>query len=129
MANITIVDKLAFVEVTPYANGKSLKLPHVLLDTGSGGTVFRADDLETMGVLPDPDGIVQTMGGIGAGAETVLETHIDGIEVGELRADQLLIQMGELEYQRDMDGIIGLDFLLQTNAVIDFHALTITGAR
>jgi hypothetical protein len=128
VARITIDGGLAFVEVALHANGKILNLSHVLLDTGSGGTVFRADDLELMGVVPDPEGIVQTMGGIGEGTEAVLETRIDGLEVGDLRADQFVIQMGELQYHRDLDGIIGIGFLLQTNAVIDFRALTITRA-
>lgn len=41
---------LPFVEVTIGYRGRELHLGHVLVDTGSAGTVFSADVVEAIGV-------------------------------------------------------------------------------
>ena len=49
---IRLIDGLAFVAVTLQVNGQVLSLEHVLLDTGSAGTVFKTDALELMASSP-----------------------------------------------------------------------------
>ena len=44
--NIEVKYGLPFVEVTICYRGKELHLKHVLIDTGSAGTIFNADVVE-----------------------------------------------------------------------------------
>lgn len=121
---IRIVGGLPFVTIIIHANGQSLELKKVLLDTGSGGTVLKADHLVALGVIPEPTDQIRFLHGIG-GDEAVIEKSIDALQIGDLFADPFTIQMGAMEYGIPMDGIIGLDFLLRVQVIIDFKALKI----
>ena len=111
---------LPFVSVTLTANGQSLTLNHILLDTGSAATVFRTDDLKPLGISPQPSDRVHLMLGVGDGTEAVIERSIQSLELGTLQAGPFTIQMGLLNYQIEMNGIIGSDFLLKVGAILDF---------
>ncbi len=124
MTPIRIVHRLPFVAVTVRANGQSITLDNVLLDTGSAGTAFKTDELEKIGVRFQPEDRLVRMRGVG-GTETVVQKQIDVIEVGDLVARAMVVQVGELDYEIAMDGILGFDFLTQTGAVIDFTKMEI----
>jgi len=128
MAKLFLLYGLPFVSVTLSANGKSLFLARVLVDTGSGGSVFKADDLAEVDILPGDADIIRNISGIG-GEEGVIEKQIASIEVGDLSLSPFTIQIGALDYGFEMDGIIGADFLLKTGAVIDFDAMEIGKKR
>ncbi len=110
--------------ITIHVNGQQLQLEHVLLDTGSGGTVLKADYLMSLGVIPQPTDRIRFLHGIG-GDEAVIEKVIDGLQIGDFSSVPFTVQMGAMDYGIPMDGIIGLDFLLRVQAIIDFKTLTI----
>jgi hypothetical protein len=124
MAPITIIDDLPFVSVIIYANGRSMVLDNVLLDTGSATCAFPTDALEDIGVRLQPGDTIQEMVGIG-GSEYVVEKRLTGIAIGDLVSGEIIVQLGKLGYIASVNGILGLDFLLQTGAVIDLKALDI----
>jgi hypothetical protein len=49
----------------------------------------------------------------------------DVTRVGTLRVDHFVIEVGAMEYGLVLDGILGMDFLLQTRAKLNFNQLTI----
>ena len=119
---IRIIEGLPFVTAVIYANGQSLELERILLDSGSGGTILKTDHLVQLGIVPSPTDRIRFLRGIG-GDEAVIEKTIDSLRVGALNAAPFTIQMGAMEYGIPMDGIIGLDFLLKTQAIINFKTL------
>ena len=124
MVSITIQYGLPFVSVLLSANKQTIKLPTVLLDTGSAACVFKTERLATIGVTPSGEDMIRFMTGIG-GREGVVEKQIDTVEIGALRVSPFTIQIGALNYGFVLDGILGLDFLLKSGAHIDFKMLTI----
>ncbi len=119
---IRIIDGLSYISVTLRAHGQILALERVLLDTGSSGTVFKTHDLEKLGVGLLPTDPLLFLQGIG-GEEALVEKSIEALQVGSLIVAPFKIQMGAVNYGIPMDGILGLDFLLRTQAVIDLDAL------
>jgi hypothetical protein len=124
MTRIRIAASLSFVSVVIHANGKKLPLQRVLLDTGAARTTFRALDMAKLGLAIQNGDQVVYMRGIG-GTQGFVPKAVDALEVGDLVASPFTIQLGELDYGIPMNGILGLDFLLQTGAVIDLNALDI----
>lgn len=124
---IQLIDGLAFVVVTLYANGETHVLERVLVDTGSAATLFKTDDLAQLGVIPLPTDPLRIMRGIG-GEEAVFEKQIDALQVGPLIARSFNVQMGAVDYGLSMDGILGLDYLLATGAILDLHTLQLHSA-
>ena len=82
--NLQMRDGLPYVTVTLLYGGQQLDLVNVLLDTGSAGTLFAADQVLTVGLQYDADDPVQRIRGIG-GAEFVFVKRIDRLSVGELQ--------------------------------------------
>jgi predicted aspartyl protease len=99
----------------------------VLLDTGSGGTVFATDSVLTLGMEYEMNDVIHRIRGVG-GTEFVFSKTIDRIEIGTLHRHNFPIEVGVMDYGMELDGIIGLDFLLQVGAVIDFARLEIGSA-
>jgi hypothetical protein len=125
MSKIVFEHGLPFVTVTLFANGQSLTLNRVLLDTGSGGCIFKTSDLEQLGVELAMSDRIARITGIG-GDEFVVDKRIDAIEVGNLRLSLFIIELGAVNYAPQMDGILGVNFLAQSRAVIDFANLVVS---
>jgi hypothetical protein len=117
-------DGLPYVTVTLQYRGQQLDLANVLLDTGSAGTLFPADQVLAVGLQYEADDLVQRIRGVG-GAEFVFIKRIDRLSVGELQVSDFDIEVGAMDYGFAIDGIIGTDFLLQVGAVIDLSRLEI----
>ena len=126
MSTITINDGLPFITVTLRVNGQALTLQRVLVDTGSAASIFKTDELAKLGIIPRPEDPIRTMTGVG-GKEFIIQKQISGIEVGDLKTGPFIIQMGALDYDIPIEGILGTDFLLAVEAVIDFAAMQIRG--
>ena len=124
MTSIRLAHRLVFVEATVRANGLSIVLKNVMVDTGSGGTIFNTDRMEVLGITQELSDRIVFLRGIG-GRESVIRKTVDGIQVGDLLVSSMRIQMGALDYGFPLDGILGLDFLVATKAIIDFSSLEI----
>jgi hypothetical protein len=95
-----------------------------LLDSGSGATGFKTDELEKIDVRLQPGDLIEYLSGIG-GQEPVVEKYIDSIELGDLQVTSFAVQVGAMDYGFQMDGILGADFLLRMGAVVDFKTLEV----
>jgi len=122
--NIQVRDGLPYVTVTLLYGGQQLDLANVLLDTGSAGTLFAADQVLAVSLQYEADDPVQRIRSIG-GTEFVFVKRIDRLSVGELQVSDFAIEVGAMDYGFAIDGIIGTDFLLQVGAVIDLSRLEI----
>lgn len=127
MSNISINHGLPFITVTLRANNQQLRVDNVLLDTGSAASVFKTDDLESIGVFVAATDRVRFMHGIG-GREAVVEKTIEGLEIGNLTVSSFSIQLGALDYGFELNGILGMDFLRLSGAIVNLRTLVIEGS-
>lgn len=109
---------LLFITVAVQYKGQSIQLENVILDTGSAGTVFNVDKMAGIGLTPQQQDILYRIRGVG-GEEHVFTRQVERLMVGEKVLYDFDIEIGSLNYGLELDGIIGLDFLMQTGAVID----------
>jgi hypothetical protein len=121
---IQVRDGLPYVTVTLHYRGQQMDLANVLLDTGSAGTLFAADQVLAVGLQYEANDLVQRIRGVG-GAEFVFLKRLDHLSVGELQVSDFDIEIGAVDYGFAIDGIIGTDFLLQVGALIDLSRLEI----
>lgn len=121
---IRLVGQLPFVSVTIVQDDKIAVFENVLLDTGSGSSVFSAHLLQQVGISPRPDAIVRQMIGVG-GSESVVEIQVSEIRAGALSLANFVIESGSVNYGFGFDGIVGFDFLQATGAVIDLKEMEI----
>ena len=108
---VRLQDGLLFVTVLVVYQGQTAELTEVLLDTGSAGTVLAVDRLLDIGVRLEPQDTIRRVYGVG-GSEFVFTKQVDRLLAGDLAVRDFEVQVGALAYGFQLDGIMGLDFLL-----------------
>ena len=69
-------DNLPFTSVVIGYNGSEVEVTNVLIDTGSASSIFSADIVEHIQIVPSPQDILQVIRGIG-GTEVVFKRRVD----------------------------------------------------
>lgn len=89
----------------------------VLVDTGAARTVLAADAVAAVGIVPTAADVLRKMHGIG-GTENVYTRTVEALTVGDCGIAGFVIQVGGMDYGFAINGILGMDFLTRTAAVI-----------
>ncbi len=121
---LTLKDDLPFVTITVAYRGARLQIPDILIDTGSATTVLAADRVADIGIVPEPEDWLLMISGIG-GTEAVFTRQIDRLQVGKQGLDEFVVEVGSMNYGSEISGILGMDFLTGSGAVIDLRHLTL----
>jgi hypothetical protein len=119
-----LAEGLAFTSVTLSHQGRTLHLDRVLVDTGSAGTQFQVDQIANIGLVQEPHDMIHRVFGVGGG-EFVFSKTVEQLSVGGLVATPFQIEVGAMDYGLELEGILGMDFLLQVGAVLDLARLEI----
>lgn len=125
--NIHLVDNLPFISISITYNDKSIEIPKMLIDTGSGTTVLSADIVSEIGITPAPNDIIYSIRGVG-GRETVFSRKIDNIRIGDNICDNFEVEIGGMDYGFEINGILGMDLLTHLGIIIDLKELKISFA-
>ena len=121
---LQLEDSLAFVTLTVAHQGAHLTVTKVLMDTGPENTVLAGDVVASIHLVPLPTDLVYTIRGIG-GIETVFGRQVDYVQIGERILTDFSIQIGGMDYDFEINGILGMDFLTQAGAIINLRELQI----
>ncbi|OXM14755.1 retropepsin-like aspartic protease [Paenibacillus herberti] len=116
---------LPFVKITIEFRGKELELSRVLLDTGSASTLFNADLVGDIGIIPEENDIVDTIRGVG-GVEYVYTKFLDAIHFDGQSISQFQVEIGSMDYGLEIEGIIGFDFMKAAGLVINTNEMTVS---
>jgi hypothetical protein len=122
---LQLKSNLLFVTVDVHHRGNRMGIPNVLLDTGSSSTVFSADLMAQIGIVPEPQDMLHTIRGVG-GAEVVFLRQVDFLQVGHQGLHDFQIEVGGMDYGFALNGILGMDYLIQSGGVINLHELLMT---
>lgn len=119
---LQLKDDLPFVAVSVTYREATLNIPNILVDTGSASTILAADVVAAIGILPESDDTLYNIRGVG-GAEVVYTRRVDLIGVEGKSLPQFEIEVGGMDYGFEINGILGMDFLRRTSAILNLHTL------
>lgn len=122
---LTLRDGLLFVSIAIVHNSRSCIVPDVIVDTGSATTMLSSDHVAAISIVPKPKDVLYTIRGIG-GIEVVFSRCFNHIWIGLYTVDDFDVEIGGMDYGFSINGILGMDFLLKTGAVIDLNRLELT---
>lgn len=122
MIKLNIAHGLLFCTIMVIKGEKSIILKNALIDTGSGGTILKADLVEEIGIVMEPGDSIEIIRGVG-GNEFVYVKEIDEMIIGHMRVKDFKVEVGAMEYGFEIDAIIGLDLLMALGVVIDLKEL------
>jgi predicted aspartyl protease len=121
---LTLRDDLPFVQVAVLYRGAEIEISDVLVDTGSATTILAADQVARIGIVPEPSDVLYTIRGVG-GVETVFTRRIGQLRIDQREVTDFEIEVGGMDYGFEIQGILGMDFLLQARAIIDLGDLSL----
>jgi predicted aspartyl protease len=121
---LTLRDDLPFVQVTVIYRDAELEISDVLIDTGSATTILAADQVARIDIMPEPSDILYTIRGVG-GIETVFTRRIGRLRIGQREVTDFEVEVGGMDYGFEIQGILGMDFLLQAGAIINLRDLSL----
>ena len=124
MVKLQLKYGLPFCSIKLIYKEKEMLIEDVLLDTGSGGTVFKMDKVEEIGITIEDEDTIETISGIG-GSEFVYKKEVDVIKIGELGIKNFRVEIGVMDYGFNINGILGMDFLESIGAVIDLDKMEV----
>ena len=121
---LTLEHDLPFVNINLVYRRAAIDISHVLVDTGSARTMFAADVVARIGLVPEPEDRLLAVRGVG-GVEAVFARRVDRLQLGQRAIDQFEIEIGGMDYGFEISGILGMDFLKRIGAIINLHRLQI----
>ena len=124
MKKLSIDEGLLLTDMEIQYKGRNLHLTRVLIDTGSSSSIISSDMAEAIGIFPEAEDPVYRLCGIG-GSEIVYSKILDSIKIGHMKAEQMEIEIGAMNYDFQLDGIIGLNLLTRMKAMINIEKLLI----
>jgi len=119
-----LIDGLPYTSVTITYGNEEINIENVLVDTGSASTIFSSDQMREIGISPQPDDPLHTIRGVG-GIEAVFSRVVDSVLLGEKEVHDTEIEIGGMDYGFKINGILGVDILLEMGAIIDLQDLKI----
>ncbi len=125
---LTLKNDLPFGTVTVNHQGETVTIPDVLVDTGSATTIFSADMMALVHIVPLPEDRLFTIRGVG-GTEVVFTRTIEHLQFGAHTLSNFDVEIGGMDYGFEINGILGMDFLRRAGAIINLRDLTIDFAK
>lgn len=104
--------------------GAEIDIPDVVVDTGSGSTLIATEFAAQAGILPMPQDKLRNVHGVG-GIEAVFIRQVEHLQVGDCALEGFEIDIGSMDYGFAINGLLGMNFLLRSGAIIDLRAQTI----
>jgi hypothetical protein len=121
---LLLKDNLPFTSIVICYQGSSVEISSVLVDTGSASSIFAADIVESVQIVPSPEDIIHVVRGVG-GTEVVFKRQVDFIQVGNFNLPDFQIEVGGMDYGFEINGILGMDFLKGSGAIINLTEMKI----
>lgn len=122
MVKLDLKYGLPFCKVMLVNKGKTISLDHILLDTGSGGTIFKMNKVDEIDITIEENDTIESISGVG-GSEFVYKKNIDCINIGNLEVKDFQIEVGVMDYGFEINGIIGMDLLKKIGAIINLDTM------
>jgi hypothetical protein len=123
---IEMFDGLPIVSVSLTYKERTMCLHDVLLDTGCSTTIFDTDEVEEIGLIIDrKNGRPRRMYGVGGESELCYEQIVTDIKINNYLFDSFHIQLGITKETYGFNGILGVDFMTESNIIIDFNEMVV----
>lgn len=120
--NIRYDNGLLFIDIKISYLGKSKLIKNVVIDTGASHTIISPDIVSSIGISASPLDKFITMYGIG-GEHYAYRKKIDSISICGMYLKDIEIDFGVIDENGNINGLIGLDVLLELGVSIDLKNL------
>lgn len=125
MMKLEYRDGLLFTAIEIVYKGKSKVIENVVVDTGAAGSIISPDVVDELGIYAELNDKIMEYYGVGGSTHIAFIKKIDSIIVGNERIKNIEIDFGLIDQNGEINGLIGLDILMEFGAIIDLNELII----
>lgn len=123
-SKIQLKDGLLYTSIKLMHEGECIVVENVIIDTGAFHTIISTDFLDELGAkFADDDKLIEASG-YGGGSSYAVRKRIDGIACDKIELKDFKVDFGEIDPNERVNGLLGLDFLMKAELVIDLVELT-----
>lgn len=120
--NIRYDNGLLFMDIEISYLGESKLIKNVVIDTGASHTIISPDIVSSIGISASPTDKFITMYGVG-GEHYAYRKKVDLISICKNDLRDIEIDFGVIDENGNINGLIGLDVLLELGVSIDLKNL------
>jgi predicted aspartyl protease len=119
---IDYLDGLLQTSITLNYKGNAVTIDNIVIDTGASHTLISADVVSQIGVYFETGDEIVNAFGIG-GEESCFRKLFDTVQLGTFQIKNFQLDVGSLHENLAINGLLGLDLLMEANILIDLSEL------
>lgn len=116
---------MLFTSIEISYKGKSKIIDNIVIDTGAAGTIISPDAVDDIGIYAELGDRIMEYYGVGGSTHNAFIKTIDEIKVGIQSSRDIEIDFGLIDTNGEINGLLGLDILMNLGAVIDLKNLNL----
>lgn len=119
MKNFKYKNGLLYTDIEILIENKSILVKDMIIDTGASHTIISSSYLEESDIgFNDDDTIVKASGYDGTVQYSVRKL-VNKVACGDITLENIKLDFGEIDPEEKVNGLLGLDFLINANLIID----------
>jgi predicted aspartyl protease len=118
-------DDLLFTSIEISYKGKSKIIDNIVIDTGAAGTIISPDAVDDIGIYAELGDRIMEYYGVGGSTHNAFIKTLDEIKLGTESSKNIEIDFGLIDTNGEINGLLGLDILMNLGVVIDLKNLNL----
>jgi hypothetical protein len=121
--NIQMRNGLLFTSIKLTYKGLSKVIENIVIDTGAAETIISPDIVEEIGIIAESKDTVSSFYGVGGSLHNFFSKRVDKIDIENIAVKDAKLDFGVIDPSGEINGLLGLDILVSTGAIIDLKRL------
>jgi hypothetical protein len=118
-------DGLLFTSLEIKYKGRSKIIDNIVIDTGAAGSIISPDAVDDIGIYAEIGDRLIEYYGIGGSTHNAFIKNIDEIKLEDKSIENTYMDFGIIDTKGEINGLLGLDILIEIGAIIDLKNLII----
>ncbi|HCS75301.1 MAG TPA: aspartyl protease [Clostridiales bacterium] len=115
---------LLFTSLEITFQGMTKMIDNIVIDTGAAETLISPDIVEEIGIVAALTDRISSFYGVGGSLHNFFSKEVDRICLGSIDIINAKLDFSVIDPAGDINGLLGLDLLMEMGAVIDLKKLT-----
>lgn len=116
-------DYLLFTSIEVCYKGQSKIIDNIVIDTGAAGTIISPDAVDDIGIFAELGDRIMEYYGVGGSTHNAFVKNIDEIKLDNKSISNIEVDFGLIDTEGKINGLLGLDVLIELGVVIDLKKL------
>lgn len=119
MKNFKYKNGLLYTDIEILIENKSILIKDMIIDTGASHTIISSSYLEESDIGFNDDDTIVKASGYGGTVQYSVRKLVNKVTCGDITLENIKLDFGEIDPEEKVNGLLGLDFLINANLIID----------